>query len=156
LLRPRVLLADDHSQLLEAASALLRPHFEVVGTASDGASLVTEALRLKPDVIVADITMPVLSGIDAVHQLHESGSCAKLVFLTIHSEEEFVKACLAAGALGYVLKSRMKVHLVPAIQAALAGATYISPCRDVGEPAASFASPELRKLRVAGETRIKD
>jgi len=127
LIRPRVLLADDHSALLEAASALLRPHFDVVGTASDGATMVSEALRLNPDVIVADITMPVLSGINAANKLRECGCAAKLVFLTIHSEEEFVKACMAEGALGFVLKSRMKAHLIPAIQSALAGQTYVSP-----------------------------
>lgn len=127
MIRPRVLLADDHSALLEAASALLRPHFDVVGTASDGATMVSEALRLNPDVIVADITMPVLSGINAANKLRECGCAAKLVFLTIHSEEEFVKACMAEGALGFVLKSRMKAHLIPAIQSALAGQTYVSP-----------------------------
>jgi len=127
VIRPRVLLADDHTPLLEAASALLRPYFDVVGTARDGATLVREALRLKPDVIVADITMPVLNGIDAAHQLRESGSSARLVFLTVHSEGEFVKACMAEGALGYVLKSQMKANLIYAIQAALAGHAYIPP-----------------------------
>jgi len=127
LIRPRVLLADDHPALLEATRVLLRPHFEVVGTASDGAELVSEALRLNPDIIVVDITMPVLYGIDAAGKLRKSGCAAKLVFLTIHSEEEFVNACIAEGALGYVLKSRMKAHLIPAIQAALTGQSYISP-----------------------------
>lgn len=127
MVRPRILLADDHDVLLEATTALLQPYFDIVGAVSNGAEMVSEALRLKPDVIVADITMPVLSGIDAASKLHESGCPAILVFLTIHSEEEFVKACIAEGALGYVLKSRMKAHLIPAIRAALAGQTYISP-----------------------------
>lgn len=103
------------------------PVFEVVGTAVDGASLVSEALRLCPDVIVADITMPILSGIEAAHRLQEVALSARFVFLTIHSEEQFVEACMAEGALGYVVKSHMKVHLIPAIQAALAGESYISP-----------------------------
>ena len=94
---------------------------------TDGATLVSEALRLCPDVIVADITMPVLSGIDATHQLHESSLSAKIVFLKVHSEEQFMKACMAEGALGYVLKSHMKAHLILAIQAALVGQTYICP-----------------------------
>jgi DNA-binding NarL/FixJ family response regulator len=118
-------LADDHRHLLESATTLLASHFDVVGTASDGGTLVSEALRLKPDVIVADITMPVLSGIDAVHKLREMGSSARIVFLTIHSEEEFVSACRAEGALGYVLKSKMKAQLIPAIRAALAGEFYV-------------------------------
>jgi DNA-binding NarL/FixJ family response regulator len=127
LFRPRVLLADDHPALLEATTALLKPQFDVVGTATNGAALVSEALRLCPDVIVADITMPVLSGIDAAHRLRKSAPSAKIVFLTIHSEEQFMKACMAEGALGYVLKSHMKAHLIPAIQAALVGESYICP-----------------------------
>ena len=127
MFRPRVLLADDHPALLEATTALLKPQFDVVGTATNGDALVSEAIRLCPDVIVADITMPVLSGIDAAHRLRKSAPSAKIVFLTIHSEEQFMKACMAEGALGYVLKSHMKAHLIPAIQAALDGQTYICP-----------------------------
>ena len=127
MIRPRILLADDHPALLAATTALLEPQFDIVGTATDGATLVLEGLRLCPDVIVADITMPVLSGIDAAHRLRESAMPAKIVFLTIHSEEQFMKACMAEGALGYVLKSHMKAHLIPAIRAALDGRTYISP-----------------------------
>jgi DNA-binding NarL/FixJ family response regulator len=123
--RARILLADDHPHLLEAATTLLAPHFDVIGAVRDGGSLVSEALRLKPDVIVADITMPVLSGIDAVHKLSQMGSSARLVFLTIHSEEEFMNACKAEGALGYVLKTKMKTQLIPAIRAALAGEVYM-------------------------------
>jgi DNA-binding NarL/FixJ family response regulator len=126
-MKPTVLLADDHPPLLEAASALLKPHCDLVGIVTDGAMLVSEALRLRPDVIVTDITMPVLTGIDAVIRLRKSWSSAKVVFLTVHSEEEFLKACMAEGASGYVLKSRMKAHLIPAIDAALEGRTYISP-----------------------------
>ena len=89
--------------------------------------LVSEALRLFPDVIVADITLPVLSGIDAARQLRDSAPSAKIVFLTVHSEQQFVDACMAEGALGYVLKSHMKAHLIPAIQAALLGQSYVGP-----------------------------
>jgi DNA-binding NarL/FixJ family response regulator len=127
LIRPRVLLADDYPAIREATAALLKPQFDVVGTATDGATLVSEALRLLPDIIVTDITMPVLSGIDAAHQLRESAPSAKIVFLTIHPEEQFMKACIAEGALGYVLKSHMRAHLIPAIQAALLGQVYICP-----------------------------
>ena len=126
-MKTTVLVADDHPPFLEAATAILKPHFDVVGIATDGAMLVSEALRLRPDVVVTDITMPVLNGIEAVSQLHESNFSATFVFLTVHANEEFLKACLAEGALGYVLKSRMKAHLVAAIQAALNGQTYVSP-----------------------------
>ena len=126
-MKTTVLLADDHPSLLEAAKAILKPHFDVVGTATDGAMLVSEALRLRPDVIVADITMPVLNGIEAVRQLRESNFPAVFVFLTVHAKQEFLDVCLAEGALGYVLKSRMKAHLVAAIHAALNGQAYVSP-----------------------------
>lgn len=86
----------------------------------------SEACRLHPDVIVTDISMPILNGIDAVHKLRELGSTAKFVFVTVQSEREFVEACMEAGALGYVQKVCLKHDLVPAIEAALAGRSYIS------------------------------
>ena len=127
MIRPRILLADDHREFLEAESALLRPYFDLVGTAGDGRSLIFEVQRLTPDVVVADIAMPVMNGIDAVRKLIESGSAARFIFLTINTDQEFVKACMSVGARGYVWKSRMKGHLVPAIRAALEDLTYISP-----------------------------
>src|SRR5258705_5611577 len=123
---PRVLLADDHQTILEAEIALLSRYFEVVRTAADGAALVSEAYRLHPDVVVTDISMPILNGIDALHKLRESSSTAKFVFVTVHSEKEFVEACMEAGALGDVRKSRLKQHLVPAIKAVLGGRSYVS------------------------------
>jgi DNA-binding NarL/FixJ family response regulator len=125
--RARVLLADDNPLVLERIISLLVPTFDVVGIARDGQELVTEALRLCPDVIVADISMPVITGIEAVHQIRKTDSITRLVFLTVHSEEEFVEACLQEGAQGYVIKAHMKTDLVPAILAAIAGESYISP-----------------------------
>ena len=122
---PRVLLGDDHPALLKAEIDLLSGHFDVIGTAADGAALVSEACRLHPDVIVTDISMPILNGIEAVHKLRELGSTAKFVFVTVHSAEEFVEAGMKAGALGYVRKFWLKLHLVPAIKAALAGQPYV-------------------------------
>src|ERR1700758_3748197 len=126
-MKTKVLLADDHPPLVEAALAILKPHYDIVGIATDGATLVSEALRLRPDVIVSDITMPVMNGIEAIHRLRTSNSLAKVVFLTVHAEEGFLKACIAEGALGYVLKARMKTQLIPAIEAALEGRSYVSP-----------------------------
>src|SRR3984885_14210076 len=126
-MRPRILLADDHPAVLKATNALLRTQFDIVGNATDGPTLVSEALRLCPDVIVADITLPVFSGIDAARQLRESAPSVKIVFLTVHSEQQFIEACMAEGALGYVLKAHMKGPLIPAIQAALVGRSYICP-----------------------------
>jgi DNA-binding NarL/FixJ family response regulator len=123
----RILLADDHRPFLKMVEGLLAQTCAVVGSVSDGQSLVEAAKRLKPDLIVSDISMPILSGIDASKQLRESGSAAKIVFLTVHSDEDFVQTCLAAGAAGYVLKSRIMDDLLHAVQEALAGRIFISP-----------------------------
>ena len=124
--RPRIFLADDHADFLKVESALLEPYFDLVGKANDGASLVSQVQRLKPDVAVVDITMPVMTGIEAVHKLLQSGSTSKFVFLTINSSEEYIKVCLKEGALGFVTKSRMKGHLIPAIYAVLDGQPYVA------------------------------
>lgn len=133
MIRARILLADDHLAVLKATSALLKAKFEIVGNVADGATLVSEAVRLCPDVVVADITLPIVSGIEAAHLLRQSTPSSKIVFLTVHSEQQFVEACMAEGALGYVLKSHMKAHLIPAIQAALVGKIYICLCSQVME-----------------------
>jgi DNA-binding NarL/FixJ family response regulator len=123
----RVLLADDHPLLLKAVVNLLEPTFEVVGRVGDGKSLFESAMKLQADVIVSDISMPILNGIEAANKLKVSGCRSKIVFLTVHSDPEFVRVCLATGALGYVVKSEMETDLVPAIQEALAGRIFISP-----------------------------
>jgi DNA-binding NarL/FixJ family response regulator len=122
-----VLLADDHSVMLDRVGGLLSSSFEVVGAVANGQEMISAGIRLNPDVIVADITMPGLTGIEAAQQLREAGSGARFVFLTIHIEHEFVDACVSQGALGYVVKSHMKTDLIPAIKAALTGRTFISP-----------------------------
>jgi DNA-binding NarL/FixJ family response regulator len=123
---PSVLLADDNRLLVKQVAEHLASSFDVVGTAHDGRDLVVKALRLTPDVVVVDITMPILTGIEAVRQLRNAGLDTKFVFLTIHSESEFLEACLAEGAVGYVLKTQMKDDLVPAINAAVAGKQFVS------------------------------
>ncbi len=124
--RPRILLADDHQLVLERVRSLLQPSFDVVGVAGTGREMISEAMRLSPDVIVADISMPDLSGIEAAQELRKKGSEAKLVFLTIHASDEFVDACRAEGAFGYVVKAHMKTDLILAINAALSGRSFIS------------------------------
>jgi DNA-binding NarL/FixJ family response regulator len=125
--RPRILLADDHRPVLDRVMSLLEANFEVVGTVSDGRALISEAQRLHPHVIVLDITMPILTGIEAADELHEAGSTAKLVFLTVHEETEFVRACFSVGGFGYVAKSRLRTDLIPAINEALSGHRFVSP-----------------------------
>jgi DNA-binding NarL/FixJ family response regulator len=127
--RPRILLADDNNLLLERVKEHLASAFDVVGIAHDGGGLVAEALRLHPDVIVVDIVMPGLTGVEAVHQLRVAGLTARAVFLTVHSEAEFLHACLEEGALGYVVKSHMGTDLIPAIRCALEGKLFVSPAR---------------------------
>jgi DNA-binding NarL/FixJ family response regulator len=127
--RRRILLVDDHPLVLERVTVLLRSAFDVVGVAHNGIEMVQEAMRLGPDVIVADISMPGLDGLAAVRRLREMGSAATIVFLTIHEGPELVEACLAEGALGFVLKSHMKTDLIPAINVALSGRRFVSSPR---------------------------
>ncbi len=127
--RVRVLLADDHPLVLQRVTALLQSTFDVVGVARDGIEMVEEAMRLSPDIIVADISMPELDGIQAAHRLRDMGAKATIVFLTIHASPEFVEACLAEGALGFVLKAQIKADLIPAINSALSGRCFVSSLR---------------------------
>ena len=127
--RRRVLLADDHPLLLERVTTFLQPTFDVVGVAHNGLEMVEKAMRLDPDIIVADISMPGIDGIEAANRLREMGARATVVFLTIHESREFVEACLATGALGFVVKSHMRIDLMPAIDAALSGRCFVSSTR---------------------------
>ncbi len=122
-----VLLADDHGDVRETVARLLVSEFNVVGTVMDGMALLSAAERLMPDVVVVDISMPLLNGIDAVRRLMESGSPAQVVFLTVHESSEYVRVALATGALGYVVKSRLATDLSVAIKEVHAGRSYLSP-----------------------------
>jgi len=125
--RPRLLLADDHLMVAEALKSLLAPEFELVGVVEDGLALLEAAARLRPDVIVADVTMPHLNGIDALVRLRQSGDRVPVVFLTMHRDVSFARRALEAGASGFVLKHSASVELVAAIRAALEGTTYVTP-----------------------------
>jgi len=125
--RPRVLLADDHLLVAEALKSLLTPEFELVGVVEDGRALVEAAGTLRPDVIVADVTMPHLNGIDALIQLRQGGNPVPVVFLTMHRDVTFARRALEAGASGFVLKHSASIELIAAVKAALAGKTYLTP-----------------------------
>jgi DNA-binding NarL/FixJ family response regulator len=125
--RPRVLLADDHLLVAEALKSLLSPEFELVGVVEDGLALLEAAATLRPDVIVADVTMPRLNGIDALVRLRQGGDRVPVVFLTMHRDVSFARRALEAGASGFVLKHSASVELVAAIRAALLGGTHVSP-----------------------------
>jgi DNA-binding NarL/FixJ family response regulator len=124
--RKRVVLADDLVPMLNAIRALLQPFFDVVGVASDGRSAVEATLRLKPDLVILDVTMPMMSGIQAAKELTRRRSRAKIVFLSVHEDADILKACQAAGGLGYVAKVSMNTDLLPAMNKALAGHVFAS------------------------------
>lgn len=125
--RSRILIADDHAIVVEGLRRLLdRPEFEVVGVASDGRALMQAAAQLQPDLIVTDVTMPLLNGIDAAREIHRLDPKAKIIFLTMHSEIAYATAALSAGASGYVIKSAASDELIDAIHSALKGKPYVS------------------------------
>jgi len=125
--RPRILLADDHHEMIEKVTGLLDHEFEVVAAVKDGERLIEAAVNLDPDLIVLDISMPVVNGIEAACHLKESASRAKMVFLTVHEDPGFVTAAVSAGAAGYVLKPRVVLDLIPAIREVLQGHEFASP-----------------------------
>ena len=123
----RLLLADDHAAMLGKTVRLLEGEFAVVGTVGNGLDLLEAASRLDPDVVVLDITMPGLDGIQAARRLRRAGCRAKLVFLTVHEDLDYVRAALDAGGAAYVVKARLVSDLIPAISSALSGTRFISP-----------------------------
>jgi DNA-binding NarL/FixJ family response regulator len=131
--RPRILMADDHLMLLEAFKALLEPDFEVVGAVTDGRALLEEFSRLHPDVVLLDVAMPLLNGLDAGRQLKAQRRSVKLIYLTMNPDPDLAGEALRLGASGYVLKSSAAQELKQAIQEALRGRSYITPLitRDV-------------------------
>ena len=128
--RPRVLLADDHPAMLALTADALAGECLVVGRVGDGCELLVEAERLHPDVIVLDITMPRLDGIEAARQLRSSHQSARLVFLTVHEDEAVFRAAKAVGGLGYVVKSRLASDLEQAVIAASEGRAFTSKIRE--------------------------
>lgn len=125
--RASVLLADDHEEFLAAVVRHLQPHFEILRTVGNGQMLLDEAARLTPDVVVLDISMPVMNGIEAARRLKAAGSPAKIVFLTVHSDHDYVRAALGSGAVGYVLKSELASDLLPCLREALLDHSFVSP-----------------------------
>jgi DNA-binding NarL/FixJ family response regulator len=125
--RARLLLADDHAAILAQAVRLLECQFEIAGNAGNGLETVEAAVRLDPDVLVLDITLPGIDGIEVAHRLRHAGCRTKLVFLTVHEDPDYVRAALEAGGVAYVAKARLATDLLPAIHSALAGELFVSP-----------------------------
>ena len=126
-MRPRLLLADDHTLLLEGIRLLLKPEFDLVGSVEDGQALLAAAKVLKPDIILLDISMPHLNGIDAARRLRKILPSAKLIFLTMHAGADYVNEAFRAGAMGYILKRAAASELLTAIHTVLMGNHYVSP-----------------------------
>ena len=161
--RTKVLLADDHAMVVEGLAALLKDRFDLVGTVGNGSALLDAARKLRPDVIIADMAMPVLSGLEALRRLKAAKSAAKVIILTMHPDADLATEAFRAGASGYVLKVSAGEELVTAIQEVVQGRTYLTPLitKDVisrlTEPAPKAAvklSPRQREvLRLIAEGR---
>lgn len=123
---PRVLLVDDNEPVLRRAAALLTPGFEIVAAVTDGGAALEAADRLSPDVIVLDISMPGMCGLDVAASLRARGFRGAVVFLTVHDEEDIVQAAQAAGGIGYVVKRRLVSDLAAAVREARAGRPFVS------------------------------
>jgi DNA-binding NarL/FixJ family response regulator len=138
--RTRVLLAEDHPLMLEGIRLVLGPHHEIVATVTDGRALVDAALRLKPDLIILDITMPLLNGIDAAIQIKTNLPEVRLLFVTMHANPAYLEAALSAGGTGYVLKSAAREELLDAIKTVLSDRIYVTPSLS-GERLEQFEDP---------------
>jgi DNA-binding NarL/FixJ family response regulator len=145
--RPRVLLADDHRLVSEGLKSLLTEDFDIVGMVEDGHALVASAKELHPDVIVADISMPHLNGIDAIAQLKKSNASVKVILLTMHQDPAYARRAFEAGAVGFVVKHSAPAEIVMAIHAALKGQTFITP---------ALASDVLRQAAHGSEETRED
>lgn len=125
--RIRVLIADDHEEMLDDIRGLLEPEFDVVGAVGDGQALISAADTFQPDVIVTDISMPRLNGIEAARMIIQKNPAARIILMTVHNDSTLVEQCLSAGALGYVLKLKAVDELSQAIHSALEDKRFISP-----------------------------
>lgn len=141
----RVLLGDDHVLVAEGLRKLLAPEFNVVGVAADGLALVREALRLKPDVVLVDVSMPLLNGLQAARRIKRDLPEARILFLTMHPDLSYLRDAMRLGASGYVLKRSAGKELLTAVHEVLHGRTYIAP-----ELAAAVEDPKFRKALERG------
>jgi DNA-binding NarL/FixJ family response regulator len=147
----RLLLADDHMMFAQGLESLLREEFELLGTVVNGKDLIEETIRLHPDVIIVDISMPVVNGFDAVRRIREAGSKARVIFLTMHDDETLVAEALRCGASGYVLKQAAGEELVTAIREVAQGNDYVTPILKAKRPEPQGYQP--KKLTITPRQR---
>ncbi|MGQ0666728.1 MAG: response regulator [Nitrospiraceae bacterium] len=154
--KPRVLLADDHTLVLEGFKKLLEEHCQVVGSVEDGRALLDAAKRLQPEIIVLDISMPHLNGLDAARRLRKIVPQAKLIFVTVHADQDYVTQAFQAGASGYLLKRSAGSELLQAIQAVRSGNYYVTSliAKDLVQSAVSGTkSPGISRDRLTARQR---
>jgi DNA-binding NarL/FixJ family response regulator len=149
--RPRVLLADDHQMLLDALKRVVEPRCEVVGMVSDGRALLAAAPKLQPDIVVLDIAMPQLNGLDAARHLKPAMPKLKLIFMTMNEDPELVGEAFRAGASAFLLKQAAAFELLDAIEKVLKGGSYVTPSAAGGQANISLRDPKPR-TRVAEPT----
>jgi DNA-binding NarL/FixJ family response regulator len=142
--RPRVLLADDHQMLLDALKRVVEPRCEVVGMVSDGRALLTAAAKLQPDIVVLDIAMPQLNGLDAARHLKPALPKLKLIFMTMNEDPDLVGEAFRAGASAFLLKQAAAFELMEAIEKVLKGGSYVTPSAAAGQAAISLRDPKSR------------
>ena len=153
--RARTIVADDHPLTLEGIRAVLDPHVKIVETVTNGRALLEAALRLRPDLIVADITMPQLNGIDAALQIKKFLPDVKILFVTMHVNPAYLEAALHAGATGYVLKSAVSEELLDAVQSVLSGRIFVTPTLS-SEHFERFRDPAHASAALRLSTRERD
>jgi DNA-binding NarL/FixJ family response regulator len=153
--RARLIVADDHLLTLEGIRAVVEPHYEIIEVVTDGRALVEASLRLKPDLILPDITMPLLNGIDAAIQIRKILPHVKLLFVTMHDNPAYLEAALSAGASGYVLKSAAREELLKAIETVLSGRIYVSP-NVTNQQVGRFADPSRAAASLRLSTRERE
>jgi DNA-binding NarL/FixJ family response regulator len=144
LRRPRVLLADDHQMLLDALKGILEPRCDVVGTVGDGRALLEAAAKLQPEIIVLDIAMPRLNGLDAARHLKRTMPKVKLIFMTMNEDPDLVGEAFRAGASGFLLKQAAAFELTEAIDKVLKGGSYVTPSAAEGQANISLREPKAR------------
>jgi DNA-binding NarL/FixJ family response regulator len=163
MFNPKIIVADDHKIVAEGIVALLEGSFDVVAVVNDGIALIDAARKFYPDVIIADVMMPHLTGLDALHQLREEGIKSKVIFLTMHSEPQIVRRALQEGSAGYLLKESAGEELITAVREVLKGHIYVSPSitkdllsimnESYKEPAVQLTPRQRQVMRLVSEGR---
>lgn len=143
--RPTILIADDHKMFAQGLAGLLEDEFDLVGAVENGQALIDEALRLRPDLIIVDIAMPVLNGLDAVRRLNQTNTGSKVVFLTMHADTRLLREAFQCGGVGYVLKQSAGEELLFALRQVMSGQNYISPSIETELKKETLTAPDEKQ-----------